>query len=334
MHEALDTLGYLFGTWPWLWVGFVFVFSLLVGSFLNVVIHRLPIMLQRDWETQAAEILREAEERAAGARRAASSEERADAVPLDAGPSLSTLLPRAADPAPVYNLVVPRSACVNCGTMIKAWQNIPVVSYLWLGGKCATCGVRISARYPAVEMLTAILCAAVAWKFGFTWYTAAALLMTWSLVALSGIDIDHQLLPDDITLPLLWVGLLLSLAGPVASIGLPVDPPSSILGAALGYLSLWSVYRLFKLLTGKEGMGYGDFKLLAALGAWLGWQMLLPIILLSASTGAVVGIVSIVARGRDRNIPIPFGPYLAGGGWIALMWGQDLIGSYLRFNGL
>ena len=218
--------------------------------------------------------------------------------------------------------------------MITAWQNIPVVSYLWLGGKCASCGVKISPRYPAVELLTALLSAAVAWKFGFVWYTGAALVLTWSLVALSGIDVDHQLLPDGITLPLLWMGLLLSLIGPVSSIGLPVDPQSSILGAAGGYLSLWSVYHVFKLLTGKEGMGYGDFKLLAALGAWFGWQMLLLIILLSAFTGAVVGIVAIVARGRDRNIPIPFGPYLAGGGWVALMWGQDLVGSYLRASGM
>jgi len=194
--------------------------------------------------------------------------------------------------------------------------------------------VRISPRYPVVELTTAILSALVAWKFGFVWYTGAALLLTWSLVALSGIDIDHQLLPDSITLPLLWIGLLLSLAGTVPAIGLPVDPRSSIIGAVAGYLSLWSIYQLFKLLTGKEGMGYGDFKLFAALGAWMGWQMLLLIILLSAFTGAVVGIAMIVIRGRDRNIPIPFGPYLAGGGWIALMWGQELVGSYLRVSGL
>jgi len=297
------------------WISLIFVLGLLIGSFLNVVIHRVPIMLEREWRTQASEILATGEEgRATG--------------PLGA---------EAATPATTsapYNLFVPRSACVKCGTMITASQNIPILSYLLLKGRCAKCGVRISPRYPVVELTTAILSALVAWKFGFTWYTGAALLLTWSLIALSGIDIDHQLLPDNITLPLLWIGLLLSLMGTVTGIGLPVDPRSSIIGAVAGYLSLWSVYHLFRLVTGKEGMGYGDFKLLAALGAWLGWQMLLPIILLSAFTGAVVGIALIVTRGRDRNIPIPFGPYLAGGGWIALMWGQELVGSYLRISGL
>jgi leader peptidase (prepilin peptidase) / N-methyltransferase len=239
-----------------------------------------------------------------------------------------------ADPQPKYNLVVPRSACPKCGAQITVLQNIPVVSYLLLGGKCASCGAKISARYPLVELGTAILSALVAWKFGFVWYTAAALLLTWMLVALTGIDIDHQLLPDSMTLPLVWLGLLLSLAASVPDIGLPVDPRSSIIGAAAGYLSLWSVYHLFRLLTGKEGMGYGDFKLFAALGAWLGWQMLLPIILLAAFSGAVIGILMIVIRGRDRNIPIPFGPYLAAAGWIALMWGDQIVTSYLHFAGV
>jgi leader peptidase (prepilin peptidase)/N-methyltransferase len=287
---------------PAAWVAGVFLVSLLIGSFLNVVIHRVPIMLEREWQTQAQEILQ--------------------------GDG------RKPEPQPKYNLVVPRSGCPKCGAMITAVQNIPVLSYLWLKGKCASCGARISARYPIVELGTAILSALVAWKFGFVWYTAAALVLTWALIALTGIDIDHQLLPDNMTLPLVWLGLLLSLAATIPEIGLPVDPRSSIIGAVAGYLSLWSVYHAFRLLTGKEGMGYGDFKLFAALGAWLGWQMLLPIILLAAFTGAVIGILMIVVRGRDRNIPIPFGPYLAAAGWIALMWGDELVSSYLRFAGV
>jgi leader peptidase (prepilin peptidase)/N-methyltransferase len=203
-----------------------------------------------------------------------------------------------------------------------------------LRGKCANCAAPISIRYPIVELITAILSAAVAWKFGVHWYTAAALFFTWMLIAMSGIDFDTTLLPDNMTLPLLWVGLLLSIAGPDPALGLPVDMKSSIIGAVAGYLSLWSVYHVFKLLTGKEGMGYGDFKLFAALGAWLGWQSLPLIILLSAFTGAVVGITLIVARGRDRNIPIPFGPYLAAAGWIALMWGNELITGYQRVSGM
>ena len=267
-------------------------------------------MLEREWHAQAEAILREKQGDVA----------------------LNAELQPAAQPK--YNLVVPRSACPKCGAQITAAQNIPVLSYLWLKGKCASCGARISVRYPLVELGTAILSALVAWKFGFVWYTAAALLLTWVLIALTAIDIDHQLLPDNMTLPLLWLGLLLSLAQPIASIGLPVDPRSSIIGAAAGYLSLWSVYHAFRLLTGKEGMGYGDFKLFGALGAWLGWKMLLPIILLSAFTGAVLGILMIALRGRDRNIPIPFGPYLAAAGWIALMWGDKIVTSYLHFAGV
>jgi leader peptidase (prepilin peptidase)/N-methyltransferase len=218
--------------------------------------------------------------------------------------------------------------------LITASQNIPVISYLFLRGKCANCSVKISPRYPIVELATAILSAFVAARFGFHWYTGAALLLTWYLVALSVIDFDTQLLPDNMTLPLVWMGLLLSIAGTDASIGLPPTMKDSIIGAVAGYLSLWSVYWLFKLITGKEGMGYGDFKLFAALGAWMGWVMLPLIILLSAFTGAVVGIALIVARGRDRNIPIPFGPYLAAAGWIALMWGDQLVGAYLRVSGI
>ncbi len=274
-------------------------------------------MLEREWRTQAEQILRGREEDVG--------------LKPDLQPDLQ--LDPQAKPEPRYNLVVPRSACPKCGAMISAVQNIPVLSYLLLKGKCANCGAHISARYPLVELGTAILSALVAWKFGFVWYTAAALLLTWVLIALTGIDIDHQLLPDNMTLPLVWLGLLLSLAATIPSIGLPVDPRSSIVGAAAGYLSLWGVYHAFRLLTGKEGMGYGDFKLFAALGAWLGWQMLLPIILLAAGTGAVVGILMIALRGRDRNIPIPFGPYLAAAGWIALMWGDEILTSYLHFAG-
>jgi leader peptidase (prepilin peptidase) / N-methyltransferase len=290
----------------------VFLLSLLVGSFLNVVIHRVPIMLEREWRSQAEEILRE---------------KQADGGPKPEPQSKP-------EPQPKYNLVVPRSGCPKCGALITAAQNIPVISYLFLKGKCAKCGAPISARYPIVELGTAILSALVAWKFGCVWYTAAALVLTWVLIALTGIDIDHQLLPDTMTLPLVWLGLLLSLAATIPSIGLPVDPRSSIIGAVAGYLSLWSVYHAFRLLTGKEGMGYGDFKLFAALGAWLGWQMLLPIILLAAFTGAVLGILMIALRGRDRNIPIPFGPYLAAAGWIALMWGDQIVISYLHFAGV
>jgi leader peptidase (prepilin peptidase) / N-methyltransferase len=291
-----------FASSPALFIGSLFLVSLLIGSFLNVVIHRVPIMLNREWQAQAREILSNAEQ-------------------------------QAPTPEGKYNLVVPRSACPHCGSMITAAQNIPVISYLFLGGKCAKCKAPISMRYPIVELTTAVLSAAVAWRFGFQWYTAAALLLTWTLIALTFIDFDTQLLPDNITLPLVWIGLLLSLWHS-ADGSLPVDPSTSIIGGIAGYMSLWSVYWLFKLVTGKEGMGYGDFKLFAAFGTWLGWQMLPLIILLSAFTGAVVGITLIVARGRDRNIPIPFGPYLAAAGWIALMWGEDLVGTYLRFSGM
>jgi len=292
----------IFATTPALFITAVVLLSLLIGSFLNVVIHRLPIMLDRDWRAQSAELLKT--------------------------PSLSENIPSGR-----YNIVVPRSGCPYCGAQINAWQNIPFLSYLLLKGKCASCRKRISARYPIVELSTAILSAAVAWKFGVTWFTAAALVLTWVLIALTVIDIDHQILPDDLTLSILWLGLLLSLGHTDAS-SVPVDPKSAIIGAIAGYLSLWCVYWLFKLVTGKEGMGYGDFKLFAALGAWLGWQMLPLIILLSAFTGAVVGITLIVVKGRDKNIPIPFGPYLAAAGWIALMWGPQIVHGYLGVIGV
>jgi leader peptidase (prepilin peptidase)/N-methyltransferase len=283
------------------------VFGLLVGSFLNVVIYRVPVILERQWREQCVEL-------------AADSAGSPDTAP-------GTAPGARAEP---FNLVVPRSACPACKAPITALQNIPVVSYLFLRGRCASCGIRISPRYPAIEALTGLLSAAVAWKFGFGWPALAGLVLTWFLVALTFIDVDHQLLPDNLTLPLLWIGLLLSLWSSYAEGAiLPVDPRSSIIGAIAGYLSLWSVYHLFRLLTGKEGMGYGDFKLFAALGAWLGWKMLLPIILIAAAVGAVVGIAMLAMRGQNRSTPIAFGPFLATAGWLMLMFGQELVTGYL-----
>ena len=281
---------------PGLFVGTCLVVGLLVGSFLNVVIYRLPIILERQWRQECAEL-------------------------HDAEVAL---------PTEPFNLVVPRSACPGCKAPITALQNIPILSWLMLRGRCAACGIRISARYPLIEALTGILSTAVAWKYGYGWQTAAAIVLTWFLIALTFIDIDTQFLPDTLTLPLVWMGLLLSLwASGAASAPLPVDMRSSIIGAIAGYLSLWSVYHLFKLITGKEGMGYGDFKLFAALGAWLGWQMLLPIILFAATVGAVVGIALIALRGRSRATPIAFGPFLAAGGWLVLMFGHEVVTGYL-----
>jgi leader peptidase (prepilin peptidase)/N-methyltransferase len=231
---------------------------------------------------------------------------------------------KAASAAPTYNLTMPRSACPHCGHAITALENIPVLSYLFLRGKCAGCGVGISVRYPIVESITGLLSAYAAWHFGFGLTGLAAIALIWGLIALTFIDFDTQLLPDSITLPLLWLGLLLNLNGAFTSL------PNAVVGAMAGYLVLWSVYWLFKIVTGKEGMGYGDFKLLAALGAWLGWSMLPLMILLSSLVGAVVGIALIVFTKQGRNIPIPFGPYLAGGGLIALFWGQPLTQAYLQ----
>jgi leader peptidase (prepilin peptidase)/N-methyltransferase len=229
-----------------------------------------------------------------------------------------------------FNLVVPRSACPSCKAPITALQNIPVVSYLFLRGRCATCSARIPLRYPTVELLTGIATAVVAWQLGFGWPAGCAIVVTWFLIALTFIDIDHQLLPDSLTMPLLWLGLLASLTSWAAiGIALPTSPVSAIAGAAIGYLSLWSIYHLFRLLTGKEGMGYGDFKLLAALGAWFGYQMLLPIVLLSACVGAAIGIALIALRRQQRGNPMPFGPFLAIAGWVAMLWGPQLVTSYL-----
>lgn len=302
--------------------------GLVVGSFLNVVIYRLPLMLEREWRQQCAEIARND---AAAAAPAASGSEDASLRPPGAG-----LQPGSAEPPEEpFNLAVPRSACPSCKAPITALQNIPVVSYLILRGRCARCGAAISARYPLVEALTGVLSAAVAWKFGFGLPALGGLVVTWFLIALTFIDLDHQLLPDSLTLPLLWAGLLLSLwASTATGTGeapdpLPVDPRSSIIGAIAGYLSLWSVYHLFRVATGKEGMGYGDFKLLAALGAWMGWKMLIPIILVAAVVGAIVGLITLKSRGQSTATPIAFGPFLAAAGWLMLMFGQQLVTGYL-----
>jgi leader peptidase (prepilin peptidase)/N-methyltransferase len=227
-----------------------------------------------------------------------------------------------------FDLIRPRSRCPHCGHRITALENIPVLSYLVLRGRCSGCGAAISWRYPVVELVTAVLSVIVAWRFGFSWQTAALLPLTWALIALSLIDFDHKLLPDSIIFPFLWGGLILSL------FGFFTDPKSAIIGTAAGYLSLWSIFQLFKLLTGKEGMGYGDFKLLALFGAWQGWQYLLQIVLLSSLVGAVIGILLVTLRNRDRSIPIPFGPYLATAGWISLLWGEQINLIYLQWAGL
>lgn len=274
----------------------VALFGLVLGSFLNVVIHRLPIMMEKTWRRECQEFLGLSEP---------------DTVS-----------------EPTYNLLFPGSQCPHCQHSIRAYENIPVLSYLLLGGKCSACKAPISPRYPLIELTTALLSAVVAWKLGPSWQTVAALLLTWSLVCLSVIDMDRHLLPDSITLPLLWLGLFTSL------FDVFVDSQSSIAGAMAGYLSLWSVFHLFKLLTGKEGMGYGDFKLLAAFGAWLGWQSLLLIVLLSSLVGAVVGIAMILLLKRDRAVPIPFGPFLAVAGWIALLWGHEITATYFQVAGI
>ncbi|HEY2274552.1 MAG TPA: A24 family peptidase [Steroidobacteraceae bacterium] len=284
-----------------LFIGTCLVLGLAVGSFLNVVIYRLPLMLDREWRAQCAEL--------AG---------------HDAHSTTA-----AGDAAEPFNLVVPRSACPSCKAPITALQNIPLLSWLLLRGRCAHCGAPISVRYPMVELLTGVLSGWVAARFGFGLAALAALLLTWFLIALTFIDIDRQLLPDSLTLPLLWLGLTLSLWGAQGDAAVPVDVRSSLIGAVAGYLSLWSVYHLFRLVTGKEGMGYGDFKLLAALGAWLGWQMLLPVILIAAVVGAVVGILILAIRRQSRATPIAFGPFLAAAGWLALMFGHGLVGRYL-----
>ncbi|MDH0346977.1 prepilin peptidase [Aeromonas dhakensis] len=280
----------VFHSLPWLYFSLVFLFSLMIGSFLNVVIHRLPIMLEREWQAEYLSYFNPETQ--------LQQEER-------------------------YNLMVPRSACPHCGHAITAMENIPLLSWLWLKGRCRECQAPISARYPLVELLTALLSLVVAATFPPGWGLLAALLLTWVLVALTFIDLDKMLLPDQLTLPLLWGGLLFNLTGGFVPLA------DAVIGAMAGYLVLWSLYWAFKLLTGKEGMGYGDFKLLAALGAWLGWQALPIVLLLSSLVGAIIGISLILLRNHHQGKPIPFGPYLAIAGWIALLWGDTITRWYL-----
>ena len=273
--------------------------GLIVGSFLNVVIHRLPKMLERDWDGQAADLLDEKNL-------------------VDVAKKLRF------GNAQRYNLMTPASTCPHCSHKIRAYENIPVVSFVFLRGRCASCKAPIGIRYPIVEAISGILSAYIGWRFGWTLAMAGALIFAWALIALTVIDIDTQLLPDDITLPLLWLGLLVNLNNGFAPLS------SAVIGAIAGYLSLWAVYWLFKLATGKEGMGYGDFKLLGAIGAWLGWKMLAVVILLSSLVGAIVGIALIVFTRHGRNTPIPFGPYLAAAGLIALFWGETINRTYVQ----
>jgi len=283
-----------FERYPALYLGTLFVFGSLIGSFLNVVIYRLPVMMQREWRSDCLEFLEQ---------------------PADSENE-------------TFNLNTPRSRCGNCGHQIRAVENIPLVSYLLLGGKCSACKAPISMQYPLVELFTAIASVIVGWYLGVTVQAAAALFLTWSLIAMTGIDIGHKLLPDNITLPLLWLGIFLSL------FDVFVDLETSVIGAMAGYLSLWSVFVLFKLVTGKEGMGHGDFKLLAALGAWLGWKPLFIVILTSSVVGAIIGIGMILLKRSERGTQIPFGPYLAGAGWMTLLWGEGLMRFYSSLFGL
>jgi leader peptidase (prepilin peptidase)/N-methyltransferase len=275
---------------PELFTTLIAILGLLVGSFLNVVIYRLPIMMEHEWTAQCNELNGSESKKLAA-----------------------------------FTLSKPRSRCPHCAHLIGALENIPVISYLALGGKCKQCQTSISIRYPIIEAFTGLLSGIIAWQFGFDWACLGALLLTWSLITLSFIDLDHQLLPDSITLPLVWLGISFNL------FVIYTDLQSSIIGAMAGYLSLWLVFHGFKLVTGKEGMGYGDFKLLAVLGAWLGWALLPSIMLLSSLVGAVVGIALIVFRRHQRDIPIPFGPYLAAAGWLALVWGTDINYAYLTW---
>ena len=284
--------------------GVVAFISLMVGSFLNVVIHRVPIMMERGWREGMMEFLTE------------QLADKQKTLDLEFRTEL---------PAEPFNIAVPRSQCPQCGTEISAIHNIPIISYLVLRGKCAGCKTPISVRYPIIEFITMSLSLIVAWKLGPGLAAILGIIVTWFLVAMSMIDFDHQLLPDSMTLPLMWIGLLAALV-PVFT-----DLRSAVIGAALGYMILWSIYQIFKLITGKEGMGFGDFKLLAALGALLGWQSLPVVILLSSAVGAIVGLGLIAITGRDKNIPIPFGPYLAAAGWLAMLWGDNLSNWYYNF---
>mgnify|MGYP003632151198 FL=1 len=265
------------------------ILGLLIGSFLNVVIYRIPLQLSASWRKDSLDF-------------------------LGMEPDAKTTK---------VNIVVPASHCPKCGAEVKPWQNIPVISYLFLKGKCASCSTPISLQYPLIEIVCALLTTYVVLHFGVNTTGLLVLLFSWSLLALTGIDFNEQLLPDNITLPLLWLGLLVDTHNTFATLN------DAVIGAAAGYLALWWVFWVFKLLTGKEGMGHGDFKLLAALGAWMGWQQLLLIVLLSSMVGAIIGIAMMVFMGRDKQIPIPFGPYLAAAGWIALIWGDSITSHYL-----
>ena len=278
----------LFELFPTVYLVCIFVLGLCVGSFLNVVIYRLPVMMQSEWRSDCLEFLEQTPEPASDK----------------------------------FNLMVPRSRCGVCGHAISAIENIPVLSYLALRGKCAECKTPISIQYPMVELFTALVSVVVAWHFGVSLQALAALILTWCLIAASGIDIGHKLLPDNITLPLLWLGILLGL------FNVFIDLETSVIGAIAGYLSLWTIFVGYKLITGKEGMGHGDFKLLAMLGAWTGWKMLFVIVLTSSLVGTVVGITMILLKKTDRATQIPFGPYLAGAGWLTLLWGPQLLQFY------
>lgn len=276
---------------PWALYSCVTILGLLVGSFLNVVIYRVPEMMRREWRQECLEFLEQPTE------------------------------PQQAS----FNLIIPRSRCGHCGHQISALENIPVLSYLFLKGKCSSCGAHISFQYPLVELFTGLVSLWVAWHFGVSIQTVFALILSWSLIAASGIDLGHKLLPDNIVLPLLWLGILMSF------FDIFIDLEASVIGAMAGYMSLWSVYIIFKITTGKEGMGHGDFKLLAMLGAWMGWKVLFVIILTSSIVGAIVGISMIVLKKTSRGTQIPFGPYLAAAGWISLLYGDQLNRFYFSF---
>ncbi|MGR3888331.1 prepilin peptidase [Pseudomonas sp. 1152_12] len=278
---------------PWVFVGIALALGLIIGSFINVLAWRLPTMLQREWRAQAQEVLG---------------------------------LP--ADPAgPTYNLMQPNSCCPRCNQPIRPWENIPLLSYLLLRGRCARCHEPISARYPFTELACALISATVAWQFGFGWQAGAVMVLSWGLLAMSLIDVDHQLLPDILVLPLLWLGLILNSADVLATL------PDALWGAVIGYMSLWTVFWLFKMVTGKDGMGYGDFKLLALLGAWGGWQILPMTLLMSSLLGVLAGLIVMRLRKPQASIPMPFGPCLAIAGWIALLWGGQITDFYLQSVG-
>ncbi|MCL1040038.1 A24 family peptidase [Shewanella marisflavi] len=294
----------LMAQYPVLFAAISFVFAATIGSFLNVVIHRLPVMMKREWQQECNQYLEEYH------KSTIKEIENKLAQPIDDYPEK-------------YNLIVPGSACPICKTNIKPWHNLPIFGWLMLGGKCANCKTNISARYPIIEAITGLAVSYLAYYFGPSWQFVFATILTFGLIALTGIDLDEMLLPDQITLPLLWLGLLINLDSTYVSLS------DAVIGAAAGYMSLWSVFWSFKLLTGKEGMGYGDFKLLAVFGAWFGWQLLPLIILLSSIVGALVGLLLIVNKKINSGNPIPFGPYIALAGWIAMIWGERITNWYL-----